>query len=466
MTKPSRSAALPLAAGLFSLLPLLPGCAAGDTEGDDPAAAPAGPHRSVGSFVMRVQPSAKRAEIRRLPAGQAARGLLSPQAFTSLPIVSDGVTGSGPANTVELATLSVEDTYGQAASATCPAGSFCGDVQFMHFFSGLNLSAVYVQITAITDANGNLETTHKAVNGVSSTPFGIDVSLGAWQHTALPGTLAASAGATKTWAFNNPDDADFYVYLDARAALYPTLWFGKTGITPTAPIVAGEPFTLHYEYARNTGCSGAQSYAWNGFLKAGNIDAHQVSFANQTGDTFFDVEMTAPFGGGMDMWFNKDTGSCQSWDSNGNSNYNVGITTPLPALHFGGPDTAYNPYWTTNWNVYADTGVTGGAAVTVDYELDRNTCTHAALDAYGRIPAGTSLQMFYSFDGGSFTGVSMLGTPYGVPTAGNGVTGQMLVPPTINIPSGSHSMTVYFYGAGPGCTNYDSSGGSNYTFYY
>jgi hypothetical protein len=467
MTKLPRVAA-PFSSVLAGSL-LLAGCAAEPQDEAAPPPADRGAHAGVGSFVMHVQPQARRVDVRRLPDDLVGPARYNPQNLQSLPIVSDSSTGTGPDSSVELATTSVTDTFGKGLSGTCPAGSFCGDVQFTHFYRGLNLSAVYAQVTAITDSSGTIDTKHAVTNGVASTPFGLDVSLGAWAYTTSPGSLAYGAGSTKSWVFNNPDDADFYVYLDVKAALFPTLWFGKTGLTTTAQPVAGTPFTVHYEYARNTGCGSATNYVWNGWVKATNIDAQHFSFQNVATDTFFDVEVATPFVGGMDLWFNKDAlggTSCTSWD--GGNNFNVGIANPLPAIHFGGPNSAVNPYNTVAWNVYRDTGVVGGAKITVDYEPDRIACL--TLDRYRRLPAGTFIKMGYAFDGSNaYTEVAMTGKPAGIPTGSGAATRDLISPPTISIPSGSHSMKVYFYTNASTCSNgsnYDSNFSNNFQFSY
>jgi hypothetical protein len=444
----------------------LTGCSGSDTAEGGPAAPsaalPPPGHQNVGSFVMHVQPKANRIDLRRLPPQLEGEPRIGPENFNNLPIVSDGTTGSGPANTTELATLSTTDTYNSGASGSCPANSYCGDVQLMHFYSGLNLSAVYVQVTAITTTSGQNDTTHKVTNGVSSTPFGIGVSLGAWQYTSLPGSLAASTGSTKTWAFANPDDADFYVYLNVLASYYPMLWFDTAGITQTASLVAGQPAVVHYNYARNGNCRG-NNWSMQGYLKGANIDIHTTSWTGSSTATYFDQIFTMPFGSGVAFWFdNTDSTGCNKYDSNNSANFNYPITGSTPAIHFSGPSTSTSPYPSSNWNVYADSGVKGGATITVDYELDRIQCM--TLDQYGRVAAGTHVNMGYTFDStGVWNTVSMVGTVYGDPQGG-----QILVPPAISIPSGSHKLTVYFSSDAPSCGSggYDSNFGNNYVFNY
>ena len=450
----------------------LAGCA-GDDGGDaaPPIAAPAGPdaHVVVGSYVAHMHPRQSRidlARIRKEIAG-AHGDQLTPEGLTNASIVSNSVAGSGPNNTVELDTLSTKDTYMAAASGSCPAGAFCGDVTFTHFFPGLNLSAVYAQITGISGAGGVILHNHNAVNGVASNPFGLDLTYGAWSYTASMATLGSGTGATKTWAFANPDDSDFDVYIDVYAALYPMLWFDTAangGITQTAPLVAGQPAIVHYMYARNKSCRGA-SWSMQGYLKGFNIDVHTTSWSGVSTDTFFDQQVIMPFSSGVDLWFNNTDSGCNIYDSNGGSNFNFGISNVSPTLHFTGPNASVSPYSTGNWQWFSDSSLHGGMTVSVDYELDRVVC--GSLDRYGRVPAGTTATMYTSFDNGPFdAGVSLLGLPYDVPGAINGASGRVYVPPQINIPAGSHKTSIYFDSTdGSGCHKYDS-GGSNFNFSY
>jgi hypothetical protein len=456
----------------------LAGCA-GDGGGDGappappPVAEPAAPgaHVVVGSYVAHMRPRENRIEISRVRTELAGAepGKLTPQGLTSASIVSNSVAGSGPGNTVELDTISTTDTYGSSvAVGSCPAGAFCGDVTLTHFFPGLNLSAVYAQITGIADSSANVLHNHNAVNGVSSTPFGLDLTYGAWSYTASMGTLGSNVGATKTWAFANPDDSDFYIYLDVYAALYPMLWFDTAangGITQTAPLVAGQPAIVHYMYARNSACRGS-SWSMQGYLKGANIDVHTTSWPGVAADTYFDQHMIMPFGTGVGFWFNNTDSGCNVYDSNGGANYNYGVSNVTPTLHFTGPNASTSPYSTSNWAWFSDSALHGGLTVSVDYEMDRVLC--GSLDRYGRVPAGTTVLMHTSFDNGAFdAGVSLVGLPYDVPSALNGSSGQVYVPPQISIPAGSHKTSLYFESTGPGaCHNYDSNFSNNYVFTY
>lgn len=451
----------------------LAGCAGeGTGEGPPPAPPPIGEppapgaHAVVGTYVMHIQPRKNTMELYPLRGPVAPSGpQVGTQGLTNASIVADGMASSGPNYTVELNTTSTTDTFTGGATASCPAGAFCGDVTFTHFFPGLNLSAVYAQITGIADSGGNLLTNHNALNGVGSTPFGLDLKYGAWSYTGSLATMAYGAGATQTWAFTNPDDSDFYVYLRVYAALYPMMWFDTTGITQTAPLIPGQPAIVHYMYAKNGGCRGS-NWAMQGYLKGFNIDKHTTSYVGLATDTYFDQQVILPFGPGLDFWFdNTDSGGCLSKDDNSGNRYNYSMAAASPAIHFAGPNAAAPPYYTGNWNVSNDSGVKAGSTITVDYEVNRAACIK--VDRYGRVPSASSLTMWYRYDtkGGSYTPVNMLGLPYDVPSSINGVSGQVFVPPSIALASGHSTLWVYFeYDDGAGCHNYDSSNGSNYSF--
>ena len=453
----------------------LAGCTAGAPDEDAPVPPRPGAHRVLGSFVMHVQPEQRRATIRRLPSTSGTSGTsraaprLSPQHLDSLPIVADDVAGSGPDYTVELVTdqdpSRLVNTYQLPASGNCPAGSWCADVTFTHFYPGLDLSAVYVQITGIVDPNGDVDHLHDAKNGVTSTPFGLDLGHGAWLYTSPLETLAQGATPKLTWAFDNPDNQDYYVYLDAKAALYPMLWFDAGGVTQTAPLVAGKPAILHYAYARNTACRG-DDWIMNGFLKGYNVDIHQTSFPGSAADTYFDVHMMMPFGPGVDFWFNNEDGTgCQAWDSNGGVNFNYAVDDTNTRIHFAGPAANVTPYWSPAWQVYADSGVHAGVTIGVDYEIDRVLC--GSLDRYGRVPLGVDVTMHYRYDSkdGPYTAIPLLGLPHGVPGTIGGSSGRLYMPPALDLPPGASQLWVYFDSTGPNCQKYDSGPtGGNFMF--
>jgi hypothetical protein len=427
---------------------------------------PAGTPRAViGSYVAHLRPKARTLTFERLdtapvlPAGAPGP---APQNETSLQIVQDGVAGSGPADSVELVTNSV------GTDAQCPSGyqsnSFCGNVTLRHFYP-IGLSAVYVQVTAIKDDSGNALSGHSGMNS-DAAAFGLDNSLGLWEHGAagmpMSGMLGLSPdnAGTRDWVFANPDDADINVVLNVVASYYPTLWFSSSGtITQTAPLNAGQPATIHYEYARNTKCRG---FAWvmNGFFNGPNTYNHTVTFTGNATDTYFDVDIATPFGT-PSFWFNNtDDGGCQNWDSNGGANFGFGAAqnpTADAILHFQPP---------SNWTPWVEGTVRAGGTFAVDYALKRLQCWNP--DSYDRVPSVETMQMGYMFNnnGATATYVPLTGNGYGVPSSVNGSAGSLQVSPTISIPAGTTDLAVWFHSTdtSPTCDNYDSNSSANYHF--
>lgn len=202
---------------------------------------PAPGQQAMQEMVIHFQPKLRKAKVYRvLPSakGKAGPGI-SPLAETDVNLCNDGTTGSNNpvtcgyaagTQTVELVTdsASVVDTYGTAASGSCPANSFCADVT-MNSFWNKALNNTYVQITAITNSSGTALSGHSGTNS-DATFGGLSNSLGLWQYqsstfdtthstigvTGVMGSGTAN-GATRTWVFANPDDADTYVRIKVFA---------------------------------------------------------------------------------------------------------------------------------------------------------------------------------------------------------------------------------------------------------
>ena len=408
----------------------LAGCASSD--GASPPSGPVAPlpapdaHSLVGSFVLKVRPSQHRAEMLRLPPGLfAADGtaLVQPEDLDTLPIVADGVTGSGPAYTVELATneSSITDTYGTGATGDCPADGFCADVTFMHFYPGVDMSAVYVQV---------------------------DLNHG---HERQRARRSRAAQRRRVHALRPRP-------LNRRLAVHAAPRLPRREHRVRAPLAVRQPRRRRHQHLPERGrrhLSDAlvrherhhadrlarrrparhralrlcpqHRLPRQRLVHAGVPEGRQHRHPHDELDggtsTYFDQHMVMPFGPGLDFWFNNtDSTGCNAYDSNGGDNYNYGIDDSNVRIHFAGPNADEDPYWSTAWQVYADSGVTAGATVTVDYELDRVVC--GGLDQYGRVPSGTTVTMYYSFDGGSYTSVSLLGLPYDVPSSLNGSAGR------------------------------------------
>jgi hypothetical protein len=224
------------------------GCSAADSgpANDEPSLGPG--HQQVAEFMIHAQPSKKKLTIRKItPQLRDAmeRPGFTPQAMFDANVQSDGTAGTGPANSVELVTTAVYDTFGGGTmSSRCPAANlFCADVTLNSFFPS-TLNFTNAQVTSITDVTGKPITGHGGFNSDYAGNTGLDRSLGLWIHesqivagkgshptgtsTFIQGaqgvvvpyssTTPTLAGATANWQFNNPDDADTYIRIRVMAA--------------------------------------------------------------------------------------------------------------------------------------------------------------------------------------------------------------------------------------------------------
>lgn len=198
----------------------LAGCAGPEAPSGPQAAAPVLPNAVVfGEFVAHLRPKDHSFTIERVGDGRAYGPTLEPQSLDSLPIIQDGVAGSGPPNTVELVTTSYTDQYPTTQTVTAV-------VDLRHFY-GRTFSNVYTYVSGITDANGVALSNHDGINSDPS-QFGLSNAHGLWQYTASgadPGVLAQSPlnVGTRTWIFANPDDANTNVSF----VVYGSLGFGS-----------------------------------------------------------------------------------------------------------------------------------------------------------------------------------------------------------------------------------------------
>lgn len=263
-----------LCAGALSALP---GCSDtapfpevdGPGMTDRPSPAPEGLGAGatvVSEYVLQVRPSQRKATLRRLKPGASSRPGFNPQSVDNLTIEQDNVAGSGTANTVELVTTTVE--FG----ASCPSGvveSFCGHVELGSFYTR-SLNNVFVQVTAITDANGDALDGHSSINSDGTPSWLKDSGLGLWKHTGFgvntPGVVGStgmSRFAPHDWEFADPDGQDTNIalrvvatlsYSDYAFSLSPQAFINACGLTSfitTTPTVGNSaavipfPFTFY-----------------------------------------------------------------------------------------------------------------------------------------------------------------------------------------------------------------------------
>ena len=108
-----------------------------------------------------------------------------------------------------------------------------------------------------------------------------------------------------------------------------------------------------------------------------------------------------------------------------------------------------------------------GAQVTPMGMLEIYTAlSRGTVDGYDRLPSSTTATMFYRFNGGAVSQVSLVGLPYGIPGTSNGQASQIQVAPSITPPAGATNVELWFQSAkaSTSCTNWDSNFGSNYNF--
>jgi hypothetical protein len=169
--------------------------------GPDDVAPPPANGVVVATFVAHVSPKDKRVVFERV---EREGGLLGSQSIDQINLSQDGVTGTGPQNTVELVTNST------GYDGDCPVAqtnTWCANVTLRHFFTR-PLSNVFVQMTSVTLPNRN------AIN--SDVPeFGLDATKGLWKYSApaakTPGVLglAPHHEGARDWVFSYPDDTDY-----------------------------------------------------------------------------------------------------------------------------------------------------------------------------------------------------------------------------------------------------------------
>jgi hypothetical protein len=119
-------------------------------------------------------------------------------ALEELPVVQDGVPGSGPPNTIELVTE-------RAATVTGGCGAvdgFEGDIRVRSFYAGYQLRNVYVEILSVTP------TGREACNSAPAVP-GLSAQYGLFAYADLAEAGSPGDSAVATWRFRLPDSTRF-----------------------------------------------------------------------------------------------------------------------------------------------------------------------------------------------------------------------------------------------------------------
>jgi hypothetical protein len=141
-----------------------------------------------------------------------------------------------------------------------------------------------------------------------------------------------------------------------------TLSFFADWTQTATPLVAGDPAQVSYDASRLTTCRGNLGYGgsapgWsinadysvNGIALNDPVGVAGASLLNLHLPPGALPELTLPFAGTLQMWFdNSDAFGCSAWDSNYGANYSFTIAPPANA-----------PGWVGNASVLLDRGTCG-----------------------------------------------------------------------------------------------------------
>jgi hypothetical protein len=183
------------APALAAALVLITIASGGCSRSSRPLVTPGSRRVSV-SFTAEID--ARRGTLLILPQGAASA---APQALlVEIPVVRDGIPGSGPPNTAELVTESV---------ATVPDGcgigltSFEGDVRLRSFYAGARLENAHVEILSMS------LTGRESCNSATPVPVGASDQYGLWSYGTLQPSPGAGSAALARWKLKLPDATSF-----------------------------------------------------------------------------------------------------------------------------------------------------------------------------------------------------------------------------------------------------------------
>lgn len=187
---------------------LLAGCTASPPDGGPRAG------EVLASFSGEVD--AVTGEIRILAEPAAAEGKgPAPRSAVELPVVQDGVRGSGPADTIELVTESATSIAGGCG----PVDGYEGGIRLRSFYAGAVLTGVHVELTAIAP------TGREACNGVPAAG-GLSDAFGLFSYGTVGRAGTIGDAVLRAWRFRLPDATAFtfrgHVVADAVVTSDPT----------------------------------------------------------------------------------------------------------------------------------------------------------------------------------------------------------------------------------------------------
>jgi hypothetical protein len=216
-------------------------------------------------------------------------------------------------------------------------------------------------------------------------------------------------------------------------------------IAQSAPLTAGLPAILHYDFARLPRCRFSTDGvpAWNTYAAyAADGAPEQDAVLTQNGAPI-DATITVPYGSDLAIWFhNSDDSGCSDWDSDYGRNFHFTIQSSGPVIHFK-----------RDWSITVDGTLAPGGTVVIDYDLARAPFCRADYNGYQT----WDVLADYHFDGAAITQTSLTQT-----TAFNQ---RVAAPARLAIPAGVHSLELWFENNDrTGCHQYDSNYGRNYSF--
>lgn len=196
-------------------------------------------------------------------------------------------------------------------------------------------------------------------------------------------------------------------------------------ITQSAPLVAGQPAILHYDFARLPRCRATADGvpAWNLYAAfAADGAAEEDAVLTSAGLAPADATITVPYGRNLAVWFhNSDDHGCSDWDSNYGNNFHFAVQSTGPVIHFD-----------RDWTITVDGTLAAGGPVVLDYDLARAPYCRDVTYGY---PAW-DVTADYRFDGGAVAATSV--------TQSSGMSPRTAAPARLTIPAGAHSLEVWF----------------------
>lgn len=395
--------------------------------------------QSMGEFIIHVSPSKRKMTIRRVSkelhdAVVKDGPALHPEAMTDVNLQQDNTPGSGPVDSVELVDGTTTDTYGAMAPVNgCPINSFCADVTLNSFWSK-TLNFTNVEITSQYDANNMPITGHAATNSdvANIGRTGLSSTYGLWQYQSpsvltklgSAGTSASAAqgvmlpgtanGATKTWIFANPDDANWTISLRVMAGnTYSNYTMKKltyrTGQTPTyddpctvaanesavtltradtnttvsqpaqfsaSYVYAALPFDFTYYGTRYTAATGRVNFSsgGNASITAGAASGTFAPVLGASNNTSLPATQPKP---GLFPW----------WDNAAWGNAPAGLCAKV--IWNATTNVGPNRQFVIGWKKLAAKNNGGGIGPFVDFNVTFNESTEEIWFNYGSITTGT-----------------------------------------------------------------------------